>query len=130
MTAMTDSQHMMYEYVRQRLTESGSKREHYEIHHYVEQCTVHCQQQMWSDTSMGWGGMAGQAISHCPVISIICERVRVAIVYISNRYAYACEADDKFYELMKRGRLPGWSGLPETGESSNGITIIHKAQKR
>jgi hypothetical protein len=50
--------------------------------------------QQFSDTSCGFGGMAGQAFTDAPVIVIFRERNGQAAVFVGGRFAYVVEPNE------------------------------------
>lgn len=64
--------------------------------------------QSWSDTSLGFGGIAGQAFTDGTVV--VCWRLpgAEAVVYIGGRLAYSVHKDDprrdSFWNTLKRDR--------------------------
>jgi hypothetical protein len=51
-------------------------------------------QQMWSDTSLGFGGMAGRAFTEGTVVVCWRTKGRDAVVFVGGRMAYPVHRDD------------------------------------
>jgi len=66
--------------------------------------------QSWGDTSCGFGGMGGQAITTAPTVVLTDENAGVIFVYINFRFAYlVTRPSDYFRECMEKQRFPGAS---------------------
>ncbi len=50
--------------------------------------------QTFSDTSCGFGGMAGQAFTTAPVVVIFREHLGQAAVFVGGRFAYVVEPNE------------------------------------
>ncbi len=50
--------------------------------------------QQFSDTSCGFGGMAGQAFTDAPVIVVFRYRNGEAVVFVGGRFAYVVKPDE------------------------------------
>ena len=62
--------------------------------------------QSWSDTSLGFGGMAGQAFTSAYTTVVISE-LRHAVVYIGGRRAYKVEVTGEFMDDVRSGIVRG-----------------------
>ena len=62
--------------------------------------------QSWSDTSLGFGGVAGQAFTNAYTTVIISEH-RIAAVYIGSQLAYLCEVTQEFMEDVRNRNMRG-----------------------
>ena len=90
----------------------------HDVDHSIE---VHAWDQPWSNTALGMGGMAGQAISHAPTVVVIDMSARVAAVYVSTNLRGLVVVDEKWMELLAerrviQGRLPLGMPYPGGGE--------------
>ncbi len=62
--------------------------------------------QIWSDTATGFGGMAGQSMTHAQ--TVVFMRGHHYIVCINGRFAYfIASADQNFREDLARRQLAG-----------------------
>lgn len=52
---------------------------------------VHSFPQLWSDTSCGMGGIAGQGFTWAQTTIVVCETNDVAAVYFGTQFAYLVE---------------------------------------
>jgi hypothetical protein len=73
---------------------------------------LHIFEQLWSDTSCGFGGIAGQAFTSCNVYAFVPKNKEniylvnailppLVIVYIGNRFAYAVPKTDLILNDIK-----------------------------
>lgn len=64
--------------------------------------------QSWSDTSCGFGGMAGQALSSAYTVLVSQTGDAPFVVYHNFRFAYAVlRPTSEFYRKLERRQLPG-----------------------
>jgi hypothetical protein len=73
----------------------------------LEHLSLRSWPQTWSDTSLGFGGIAGQAISTAQTILLEDEEKGIAHVYHGGRYAYTCKCDEGYREHLLGQRFPG-----------------------
>ena len=63
--------------------------------------------QSWGDTSLGFGGMAGQAITSAQTVVMMTFEGE-AYIYIGGRYAYVVKRPGaRFWEAIQVLRMPG-----------------------
>ena len=62
--------------------------------------------QSWSDTSLGFGGLAGQAFTSA-YTTVIISNLRIAAVYIGGRLAYLAEVDEALMEDIRNHCMIG-----------------------
>ncbi|OPZ91195.1 MAG: hypothetical protein BWY74_02041 [Firmicutes bacterium ADurb.Bin419] len=68
--------------------------------------SVNMHQQVYEDTSLGFGGVAGQTITDGNVVTIINTHRDVAYVFVGGRFAYKVDRPrDAFYEDLRNWRL-------------------------
>ena len=70
--------------------------------------------QMCSNTSCGWGGIAGQAFTAYCAITIAYPAVGAAIVYVTGRAAYICAMDEAFNAKIAASNMPEWNHIERT----------------
>lgn len=55
---------------------------------YLEDVSIDMFEQTWSDTSLGFGGMAGQAFTSAYTVVLFCMEMQHYYVYHGGRHAY------------------------------------------
>lgn len=72
--------------------------------------------QTWSDTSLGFGGVAGQAFTSAYTVVVFCDMTNEYAVYHGGRFAYLIKEDitrsKEGYDLFKidmASYLAGWT---------------------
>lgn len=74
----------------------------------VEDLGIYQWTQMWSDTSCGFGGIGGQAITTAPTLAICDTRTGSHVVYHAFRFAYLVKhPSEAFFSDMYRWHLLG-----------------------
>ena len=74
----------------------------------VDSYDIYVWPQTWPNTSCGFGGISGQALTRAYTTVFIC--LNLAIVYHDNRFAYMVEdPTDLFWAAMKNFNLVGAS---------------------
>lgn len=73
----------------------------------VNGARVYSWPQSWPNTSMGFGGICGQAISEAQTVLLICHDGMH--VFHGGRYAYTTDRSPEFDEAFRNHRLPGKS---------------------
>ena len=68
---------------------------------------VHHITQVWSNTSGGWQGIGGSAMTRNYTTVIINNHYYLAAVFYGGRLAYLAEVDEKFRALGDLQKLPG-----------------------
>lgn len=64
--------------------------------------------QVWSNTSLGWGGIAGQVICDAQTVVFLDRTYSIVCVYIGGKYAYMIEMrGKKVIECISNRRFPG-----------------------
>jgi hypothetical protein len=71
--------------------------------------TVEMFDQTWSDTSCGFGGMAGQAFTSAYTVVVLCDATLHYAVYHNQRFAYLIDARNQ----SESGRLKFLKDLSE-----------------
>ena len=85
---------------------------------------LHVVPQTWGNTSGGWQGIGGSAMTKAYTV-IIENGFGFACVYYNGELAYICEMDEKYQEMISKGydRLPGCNPYQET------LTILYKKNR-
>mgnify|MGYP007019859509 CR=1 FL=1 len=63
--------------------------------------------QTWGDTSCGFGGIAGQAVTDAYTVVVIDKYFQECVVFHNMRYAYKTEITDVIAEGIARQQLMG-----------------------
>lgn len=76
----------------------------------VDDFELYCFEQTWGDTSCGFGGMAGQAITTANTYIFIPIGInQKCFVYFRDRFAYAVDMSDEFWnDVQRRNMAPIW----------------------
>jgi len=82
-------------------------------------------QQGWPDTSLGFGGVAGQAMSVAQTVVLEDEERGISHIYHGGRYAYSCECEENFMNALRNQNFPGQ--LEKSGLKI--INNVHNAKK-
>lgn len=91
-----------------------------------EKMEIHIIEQMWSNTSCGWEGMGGAAMSQAYTTVIENRYTGIVCVYYSGRLAYIVKHDDKYKAFIKE---KGYSNMPGMQSiSRKDLTLIYKKQ--
>ncbi len=77
---------------------------------YEDDVEIYAFAQSWSDTSLGFGGVAGQAFTSA-YTTVVTDH-RVAFVYIGGRRAYAVEVTAEFMDDVYRANVRGKADRP------------------
>lgn len=86
----------------------------------LQKLETSCFIQIDSNTSCGWGGIAGQAFTNFWMVVIEYPEVQVAAVFI-GRCAYVCKIDEFYKEALKNKSMPFWDNV-----SQSKISILWK----
>jgi len=92
----------------------------------IDNFKLYSWQQTWSDTSLGFGGIAGQAVSAAQTVVLEDEERGIAHVYHGGRYAYSCEYDESFRNALLSQKFPG----QREGKRKSGLKIVYKMEKK
>jgi hypothetical protein len=78
--------------------------------------------QMWGNTSGGWEGMGGSAMTKSYTVIIENRNYGMACIYYGGKLAYICETDDKYDAFRENSfiHLPGHERCTER------LTVICK----
>lgn len=87
---------------------------------------LHLVSQMWSNTSCGWEGIGGSAMSSAYTLIIESKWFNLVFVYYRGKLAYICENDEK-YESVKQKHF---IGLPGYNSCLDKLTVIYRNKIR
>ncbi len=73
---------------------------------YRHEVEIYAFPQSWSDTSLGFGGMAGQAFTSAYTTVVISDHLHAA-VYVGGRLAYLAEVTNEFMDDVSNHRMLG-----------------------
>jgi hypothetical protein len=94
-----------------------------EINFWYE-INLHVVKQTWGNTSGGWQGMGGSAMTSTYTVIIENNWYDFACIYYSGKLAYICEMDDQYKEHVTNG----YRTLPGCGECRKKLTVIYKSR--
>ena len=83
---------------------------------------LHVVPQTWGNTSGGWQGIGGAAMTKAYTVIIESLWFGFACVYYNGKLAYICEMDDKYFELIKKS----YNRLPGVNPHEEKLTILYK----
>lgn len=80
-----------------------------------KEISLHIVRQVWGNTSCGWEGVGGSAMTADYTMIIENNHYKLAFIYYQNSLAYVCKMDDAYKEYIKDGyrALPGHKGSRE-----------------
>jgi hypothetical protein len=87
---------------------------------------LHLVNQMWDNTSGGWGGIGGAAMTTTPTLIIENYEYGLSCVYYGTKLAYICEINDKYTEYQKAGYV----NLPGYYDCKSSLSVIFKPSQR
>lgn len=67
--------------------------------------------QTWGTTSLGWGGISGQAFTTAQTVIIFDQENSIACVYIGGRFAYMIRNSKEFFDTIRNQRIVGVSSV-------------------
>jgi hypothetical protein len=82
----------------------------------------HVVKQEWGNTSGGWGGIGGAAMTSQYTVIIENYWFGFVCVYYQGKLAYICEMDSKYQEYMGKG----YGSLPGIEDCRKKLTIIYE----
>lgn len=95
---------------------------------FREWCEVdlHLISQMWGNTSGGWQGIGGSAMTNAYTTILENKWFNLSFVYYSGKLAYICEMDEKYLSCKEKNyrSLPGYNTCTEK------LTVIFRKQYR
>lgn len=87
---------------------------------YWNDVNLHLVSQMWGNTSGGWQGMGGSAMTTRYTIIIENNWFGLAYIYYEGQLAYVCEMDEKYDEYKKQS----YRGLPGRGDCQKLLNVL------
>ena len=82
----------------------------------------HVVKQEWGNTSGGWGGIGGAAMTSQYTVIIENYWFGFVCVYYHGKLAYICEMDSKYQEYMGKG----YGSLPGIEDCRKKLTVIYQ----
>lgn len=92
---------------------------------YWKEINLHVVHQTWGNTSGGWEGIGGSAMTKTYTVVIENGWFGFACIYYGGQLAYICEMDDKYQQLISKG----YSYLPGLHPYKEDLTIIYKKNR-
>ena len=91
---------------------------------YDQWCDInlHLVTQTWGNTSGGWEGIGGSAMTNSYTLIIENKWYGLSCIYYDGKLAYICEMDEKYMEYVQKG----YRGLPGYGNCTEKLTVIFK----
>lgn len=87
---------------------------------YWNDVNLHLVSQMWGNTSGGWQGIGGNAMTTGYTIIIENNWFGLAYIYYEGQLAYVCEMDEKYDEYKKQS----YRGLPGRRDCQNLLNVL------
>lgn len=87
---------------------------------YWNDVNLHLVSQMWGNTSGGWQGIGGNAMTTGYTIIIENNWFGLAYIYYEGQLAYVCEMDEKYDEYKKQS----YRGLPGRGDCQKLLNVL------
>ena len=82
----------------------------------------HVVKQEWGNTSGGWGGIGGAAMTSQYTVIIENYWFGFVCIYYQGKLAYICEMDSKYQEYMGKG----YGSLPGIEDCRKKLTVIYQ----
>jgi hypothetical protein len=95
-----------------------------EEYRYWKEINSHMIKQTWGNTSGGWQGIGGSAMTS--TYTVIIENVWYGLVciYYNGKLAYICEMDEKYNNYMRKN----YRGLPGHGDCREKLTVLYTSR--
>ena len=71
----------------------------------IDDFDIYVFEQVWGDTSLGFGGVGGQAMTAATTYVFVPMIEQKCFVYFAGRFAYAVPYSDKFMEDVKGRKM-------------------------
>ena len=84
----------------------------------------HVVRQIWGNTSGGWQGIGGSAMTSAYTVIIENNWYGLACIYYNGKLAYICEMDEKYIDYMSKQ----YRGLPGHGDCREKLTVLYKSR--
>ena len=109
------------EKVVKRETSTQMTREEY---NYWKEINFHMVKQTWGNTSGGWQGIGGSAMTSAYTVIIENDWYGFACIYYNGKLAYICEMDEKYTDYMSKE----YRRLPGHGDCREKLTVLYKSR--
>jgi hypothetical protein len=95
-------------------------------HEYEQwkEINFHVVAQTWGNTSCGWQGIGGAAMTKAYTVIIENGWSGLVCVFYFGKLAYMCEMDDKYKVYVEKG----FRGLPGHGDCHEKLTVLYKSK--
>lgn len=80
--------------------------------------------QLWSNTSCGWEGIGGSAMSYAYSYIIHNQYLKIICVYYSGKLAYIAKDDEK----LEKFKLDNFNNLPGIDSAKQVLNVIYKSR--
>jgi hypothetical protein len=91
---------------------------------FWHEINLHVVKQTWGNTSGGWQGIGGSAMTSTYTVIIENDWYDFACIYYNGKLAYVCEMDDKYKEHVTNG----YRTLPGCGSCREKLTVLYKSR--
>ncbi len=95
-----------------------------EEYKYWNEINFHVIKQTWGNTSGGWQGIGGSAMTSTYTVIIENGWFGFACIYYNGKLAYICEMDEKYQEFMAKS----YRGLPGCSNCRERLTVLYKSR--
>jgi hypothetical protein len=95
-----------------------------EEYKYWREINFHVIKQTWGNTSGGWQGIGGSAMTNRYTVIIENQWFGFSCIYYGGKLAYICEMDDKYKVYVEKG----YRGLPGCSSCRKDLTVIYKSK--
>ena len=95
-----------------------------EEYKYWKEINFHMIKQTWGNTSGGWQGIGGSAMTSAYTVIIENDWYGFACIYYNGKLAYICETDEKYTNYMRKN----YRALPGHGDCREKLTVIYKSR--
>ena len=93
-----------------------------EEYKYWKEINFHMIKQTWGNTSGGWQGIGGSAMTSSYTVIIENGWYGFACIFYNGELAYICEMDEKYTNYMSKE----YRGLPGHGNCREKLTVLYK----
>lgn len=93
-----------------------------QAYQYWQQVDMHVVKQHWGNTSCGWEGIGGAAMSESYTVVLENRWLKAIFVYYDGKLAYIADMDDKLKPYMEKG----FHSLPGMGSVASRLTCIYR----
>lgn len=93
-------------------------------YHFWCNANYHIINQLWSNTSCGWEGIGGSAMSYAYSYIIYNKYLKIICVYYSGKLAYIAKDDEK----LEKYKNDNFQNLPGMSSCKASLNIIYKSK--